>query len=85
MTFRELVERVIQQLEGAYALVFMSTHYPGEAVATRCVSLCTAEFVANKLNRQQVGRQAERQTGRYRQTDTWTQSHSLTNKEIDNG
>jgi glucosamine--fructose-6-phosphate aminotransferase (isomerizing) len=35
MTFRELVERVIQQLEGAYALVFMSTHYPGEAVATR--------------------------------------------------
>ena len=27
--------RVIQQLEGAFALVFKSIHYPGEAVATR--------------------------------------------------
>ncbi|XP_030638922.1 glutamine--fructose-6-phosphate aminotransferase [isomerizing] 2 [Chanos chanos] len=30
-----LVERVIQQLEGAFALVFKSVHFPGEAVATR--------------------------------------------------
>ncbi|KAJ8266002.1 hypothetical protein GJAV_G00124100 [Gymnothorax javanicus] len=35
VSFSTLVERVIQQLEGAFALVFKSTHYPGEAVATR--------------------------------------------------
>ncbi|MED6274272.1 Glutamine--fructose-6-phosphate aminotransferase [isomerizing] 2 [Characodon lateralis] len=35
VTFAKLVERVIQQLEGAFALVFKSRHYPGEAVATR--------------------------------------------------
>ncbi|XP_078509447.1 glutamine--fructose-6-phosphate aminotransferase [isomerizing] 2 isoform X1 [Lissotriton helveticus] len=35
ISFSTLVERVIQQLEGAFALVFKSTHYPGEAVATR--------------------------------------------------
>ncbi|XP_070316607.1 glutamine--fructose-6-phosphate aminotransferase [isomerizing] 2 isoform X1 [Odocoileus virginianus] len=35
VTFSALVERVIQQLEGAFALVFKSIHYPGEAVATR--------------------------------------------------
>ncbi|OBS72062.1 hypothetical protein A6R68_13363 [Neotoma lepida] len=35
ITFSTLVERVIQQLEGAFALVFKSIHYPGEAVATR--------------------------------------------------
>ncbi|EHB17416.1 Glucosamine--fructose-6-phosphate aminotransferase [isomerizing] 2 [Heterocephalus glaber] len=35
ITFSTLVERVIQQLEGAFALVFKSLHYPGEAVATR--------------------------------------------------
>ncbi|KAL7985792.1 hypothetical protein Chor_010958 [Crotalus horridus] len=34
-SFSVLVERVIQQLEGAFALVFKSIHYPGEAVATR--------------------------------------------------
>ncbi|KAJ7421984.1 Glutamine--fructose-6-phosphate aminotransferase [isomerizing] 2 [Willisornis vidua] len=34
-SFSALVERVIQQLEGAFALVFKSIHYPGEAVATR--------------------------------------------------
>uniref|UniRef100_UPI0037E991FB glutamine--fructose-6-phosphate aminotransferase [isomerizing] 2 n=1 Tax=Semicossyphus pulcher TaxID=241346 RepID=UPI0037E991FB len=33
--FSTLVERVIQQLEGAFALVFKSRHFPGEAVATR--------------------------------------------------
>ncbi|PWA23478.1 hypothetical protein CCH79_00006044, partial [Gambusia affinis] len=35
ITFSTLVERVIQQLEGAFALVFKSRHYPGEAVCTR--------------------------------------------------
>uniref|UniRef100_A0AAQ5YRU5 glutamine--fructose-6-phosphate transaminase (isomerizing) n=1 Tax=Amphiprion ocellaris TaxID=80972 RepID=A0AAQ5YRU5_AMPOC len=35
ITFSTLVERVIQQLEGAFALVFKSRHYPGEAVSTR--------------------------------------------------
>ncbi|XP_068616905.1 glutamine--fructose-6-phosphate aminotransferase [isomerizing] 1 [Brachionichthys hirsutus] len=35
LTFATLVERVIQQLEGAFALVFKSVHYPGEAVGTR--------------------------------------------------
>ncbi|KAJ1060430.1 hypothetical protein K5549_013025 [Capra hircus] len=37
ITFSTLVERVIQQLEGAFALVFKSVHYPGEAVATRAI------------------------------------------------
>uniref|UniRef100_A0A672LXB3 glutamine--fructose-6-phosphate transaminase (isomerizing) n=1 Tax=Sinocyclocheilus grahami TaxID=75366 RepID=A0A672LXB3_SINGR len=35
MSFSTLVERVIQQLEGAFALVFKSIHFPGEAIATR--------------------------------------------------
>uniref|UniRef100_A0A3Q3JLG1 glutamine--fructose-6-phosphate transaminase (isomerizing) n=1 Tax=Monopterus albus TaxID=43700 RepID=A0A3Q3JLG1_MONAL len=35
ITFSKLVERVIQQLEGAFALVFKSRHFPGEAVSTR--------------------------------------------------
>ncbi|XP_069576110.1 glutamine--fructose-6-phosphate aminotransferase [isomerizing] 2 [Brachyistius frenatus] len=35
VTFSTLVERVIQQLEGAFALVFKSRHFPGEAVSTR--------------------------------------------------
>ncbi|KAG7465161.1 hypothetical protein MATL_G00173340 [Megalops atlanticus] len=35
VSFSTLVERVIQQLEGAFALVFKSIHFPGEAVATR--------------------------------------------------
>uniref|UniRef100_A0A3Q1G6C4 glutamine--fructose-6-phosphate transaminase (isomerizing) n=1 Tax=Acanthochromis polyacanthus TaxID=80966 RepID=A0A3Q1G6C4_9TELE len=35
ITFSALVETVIQQLEGAFALVFKSRHYPGEAVSTR--------------------------------------------------
>lgn len=33
--FRELVEHVVQQLEGAFALCFKSKHFPGECVATR--------------------------------------------------
>uniref|UniRef100_A0A6Q2Z966 glutamine--fructose-6-phosphate transaminase (isomerizing) n=1 Tax=Esox lucius TaxID=8010 RepID=A0A6Q2Z966_ESOLU len=35
LSFSTLVERVIQQLEGAFALVFKSRYFPGEAVATR--------------------------------------------------
>uniref|UniRef100_A0A4W6G760 glutamine--fructose-6-phosphate transaminase (isomerizing) n=1 Tax=Lates calcarifer TaxID=8187 RepID=A0A4W6G760_LATCA len=35
ISFTTLVEQVIQQLEGAFALVFKSVHYPGEAVGTR--------------------------------------------------
>ncbi|XP_066148448.1 glutamine--fructose-6-phosphate aminotransferase [isomerizing] 2-like isoform X1 [Euwallacea fornicatus] len=34
-SFRELVENVVQQLEGAFALCFKSKHFPGECVATR--------------------------------------------------
>nr|XP_033804303.1 glutamine--fructose-6-phosphate aminotransferase [isomerizing] 1 [Geotrypetes seraphini] len=33
--FITLVERVIPQLEGAFALVFKSVHFPGQAVGTR--------------------------------------------------
>ncbi|KAJ8263195.1 hypothetical protein COCON_G00156520 [Conger conger] len=35
ISFATLVEQVTQQLEGAFALVFKSVHYPGEAVGTR--------------------------------------------------
>ncbi|XP_077999413.1 glutamine--fructose-6-phosphate aminotransferase [isomerizing] 1-like [Glandiceps talaboti] len=35
ISFRELVEDVVQQLEGAFALAFKSVHYPGELVTTR--------------------------------------------------
>ncbi|CAH2274756.1 glutamine--fructose-6-phosphate aminotransferase [isomerizing] 1 isoform X2 [Pelobates cultripes] len=35
ISFATLVERVIQQLEGAFALVFKSIHFPGQAVGTR--------------------------------------------------
>jgi hypothetical protein len=34
-SFRQLVEKTIQQLEGAFACVFKSTIFPGECVATR--------------------------------------------------
>ncbi|KAM9835645.1 glutamine--fructose-6-phosphate aminotransferase [isomerizing] 2 isoform X1 [Syngnathus typhle] len=35
ISFSTLVERVIHQLEGAFALVFKSRHFPGEAVVAR--------------------------------------------------
>jgi len=35
ISFKELVEQCIQQLEGAFALVFKSTHFPGEIVCCR--------------------------------------------------
>ncbi|EDV53335.1 glutamine--fructose-6-phosphate aminotransferase [isomerizing] 2 [Drosophila erecta] len=34
-TFGELVEQAIQQLEGAFAIAFKSSHFPGECVASR--------------------------------------------------
>lgn len=35
ISFRELVELTVQQLEGAFSLVFMSSKFPGECVSTR--------------------------------------------------
>ena len=35
LNFRELVEETVSQLEGAFALIFKSRHYPGEVVAAR--------------------------------------------------
>lgn len=35
LTFQDLVELVISQLEGAFALLFKSVHFPGEVAATR--------------------------------------------------
>lgn len=35
LSFREIVEQAIQQLEGAFALVFKSIKYPNQVVATR--------------------------------------------------
>eukprot|EP00124_Ichthyophonus_hoferi_P001309 Ihof_evm10s64 gene=Ihof_evmTU10s64 len=35
MNFRELVEKTVVELEGAFALVFKSVHFPNEAVAAR--------------------------------------------------
>ncbi|GAU87774.1 hypothetical protein RvY_00572 [Ramazzottius varieornatus] len=35
MSFRELVEEAIQQIDGAFALAIKSKHFPGECVATR--------------------------------------------------
>ncbi|KAI1292269.1 Glutamine--fructose-6-phosphate aminotransferase [isomerizing] 1 [Halotydeus destructor] len=35
LSFRELVEQVILQMEGAFALVFKSSLFPGQCVATR--------------------------------------------------
>lgn len=35
ISFRELVEQAIQQIEGAFALAIKSRHFPGECVATR--------------------------------------------------
>ncbi|PAV81757.1 hypothetical protein WR25_17499 [Diploscapter pachys] len=35
VNFRQLVEIVVQQLEGAFALAFKSTKFPGQLVATR--------------------------------------------------
>lgn len=45
ISFSTLVERVTKQLEGAFALVFKSRHFPGEAVATRLVFRCIRHWL----------------------------------------
>ncbi len=35
MTFQDLVELVIAQLEGAFSLLFKSVHFPGELACSR--------------------------------------------------
>ena len=40
-TFQELVEQVVHNLDGAYALVFKSSLFPGEVVAAR---LCVCAY-----------------------------------------
>ncbi|XP_065642182.1 glutamine--fructose-6-phosphate aminotransferase [isomerizing] 1-like [Hydra vulgaris] len=35
LSFPELVERTVRQLEGAYALVFKSSNFPNQCIATR--------------------------------------------------
>jgi glucosamine--fructose-6-phosphate aminotransferase (isomerizing) len=35
MTFSQVVMEVIRQLEGAYALIFKSPHYPNELIACK--------------------------------------------------
>ena len=35
VTFRQLVMEVVRQLHGAFALIFKSSHYPGEVVAAK--------------------------------------------------
>ena len=35
LTFSSLVKQVISRLEGSYAFIFKSSHYPNELVATR--------------------------------------------------
>lgn len=35
VTFSSLVKQVISRLEGSYAFIFKSSHYPNELVATR--------------------------------------------------
>ncbi|CAL4167787.1 unnamed protein product [Meganyctiphanes norvegica] len=50
-SFRELVEHVIQHLEGAFALCFKSVHFPGEVVVARRGSpLVVGIKTKNKLN-----------------------------------
>uniref|UniRef100_A0A672LKQ0 glutamine--fructose-6-phosphate transaminase (isomerizing) n=1 Tax=Sinocyclocheilus grahami TaxID=75366 RepID=A0A672LKQ0_SINGR len=49
VSFSTLVERVIKQLEGAFALVFKSIHFPGEAVATRSVRAMVSLKLKTKI------------------------------------
>lgn len=37
ISFQKLIEMACSQLEGAFALLFKSVHYPGELCATRYV------------------------------------------------
>ncbi|KAK6012044.1 hypothetical protein OSTOST_22812, partial [Ostertagia ostertagi] len=47
-SFRQLVEVVIQQLEGAFALAFKSSRFPGQLVATRRGSPLLVQFMLLK-------------------------------------
>ena len=38
LTFTDLVKLVLKELEGSFALVFKSVHFPNEVVTTRCGS-----------------------------------------------
>ncbi len=38
MKFSQVVMEVMRQIEGAYALIFKSSHYPNELVACKCGS-----------------------------------------------
>ncbi|GFO02334.1 glutamine--fructose-6-phosphate aminotransferase [isomerizing] 2 [Plakobranchus ocellatus] len=50
-TFHELIEIVVAQLEGAFAILVISKHYPGEIVATRRGSpLIVGVKTKSKLN-----------------------------------
>jgi len=48
LTFSELVEQTVSQLEGAFALVFKSLHFPNECVATRKGSPLLIGMKSNK-------------------------------------
>ena len=55
LSFRDLVELVTTQLEGAFALLFKSIHFPGEVAATRRGSpllvgvKCESELATNHI------------------------------------
>uniref|UniRef100_A0A8C4TDB0 glutamine--fructose-6-phosphate transaminase (isomerizing) n=1 Tax=Erpetoichthys calabaricus TaxID=27687 RepID=A0A8C4TDB0_ERPCA len=90
ISFSSLVERVIQQLEGAFALVFKSTHFPGEAVATRRGSpLLIGVRSESKLSTEQIPIQYN--NGKYennkenarrsRRLDSTTSLHSVCDRK----
>uniref|UniRef100_A0A673LIS3 glutamine--fructose-6-phosphate transaminase (isomerizing) n=1 Tax=Sinocyclocheilus rhinocerous TaxID=307959 RepID=A0A673LIS3_9TELE len=56
VSFSTLVERVIKQLEGAFALVFKSIHFPGEAVATRSVRAMVSLKLTNEQEKNLLNR-----------------------------
>ena len=50
ITFRQLVMEVVRQLQGAFALIFKSVHYPGELVAAKRGSPLLMGIVEPELN-----------------------------------
>ena len=50
VTFRQLVMEVVRQLQGAFALIFKSVHYPGELVAAKRGSPLLMGIVEPELN-----------------------------------
>ncbi|PUZ62834.1 hypothetical protein GQ55_3G018500 [Panicum hallii var. hallii] len=55
VTFSQVVMEVMRQLEGAYALIFKSPHYPNELIA--CKRGSTLILGVNELSGQQNGKQ----------------------------